>query len=576
MLALIAAYAKDRIIGRDGHIPWDIPEDKHRFRDLTMGQVVVMGRRTYEEIGRPLPGRDMIVISRTRKFDGCRMARSLAQALHMADGRDVFICGGAQLYQEALPLADVLYLTRIDRTYDGDTRFPAFDVDAYVCTQRTEGKGDIPYTFLIYRRREWTYAQARDYIARLTVQKGIVLGLEPLQMLLHRLGDPQNRYPVVHIAGTNGKGSTLAMIAAMLGQSYRVGTYSSPAVFCERECWRVAGEMISEADYAYWMTRIHAVCAQMQAEGDPVPTAFEQETALAFCDMAKRRAQIAVVECGMGGAQDATNVVTTTAVSVITAVGMDHMKFLGDSIANIARAKGGIIKPGVPVVLQGQSTAVEREIAAICKQTGSDCTLVRDVTIQREDARSVTFSYCGETFSVSLPGSYQAVNAATAIAAVRQLHDFPLTAQAMRDGLRAVQWPGRMEQICDHPVIVLDGAHNPGAAERLREAVQRRFAGRHMVHIVGVLADKDFTAVARCMAPLADTVITVTPQGARALSAKALADCMRQFCDSVTVADRVPQALRLAKQAAGADGVIVAYGSLSWLHELREAVEEDT
>lgn len=582
MIALIAAYAENRVIGKDGRIPWDIPAEKHRFRDLTMGHVMVMGRKTYEEIGRPLPGRETIVVSRTKKFNEphCTTVSNLPQALALAGAQDVFICGGAQLYREALPLADILYLTEIHAHFDGDTQFPPFDRAAFVETERTDVAGDIPYTFVTCRRRAMNYAQARDSIARLTAQKGIVPGLGPMRTLLARLGNPQDRLPFVHIAGTNGKGSTLAMTAAMLrAAGYRVGTYASPAVFHERECWQVNGEMISEADYAAWMTRLCALCDAMQADGQATPTAFELETVLAFCWLAQQGCDIAVIECGMGGRDDATNVIRTTVVSVLTSIGMDHMKFLGTTIEEIARAKGGICKPGIPVVLQGQDAQVMHEIEVLCRETDCPLTVVHpeDWIVTHTDAHGIVFDYLADKrIALSLPGLVQARNAATAITAVRQLEQFPVSEDAIRRGLRAVQWNGRMQQLCDHPVLLIDGAHNPNAAARLREEVLHRWPEGNVVEIVGVLADKDFSEVGRLMAPLARHIITVTPDNPRALAADALADCLRQFCDSVTPADSVPQALKAAFDAAGNDGAIVAFGSLSWLHALRQAVEDLT
>ena len=419
------------------------------------------------------------------------------------------------------------------------------------------------------------YTQARAYIAGLTAQIGIVLGLQPMKAVLQRLDNPQNRYPVVHIAGTNGKGSTLEMISSILqAAGYRVGTYSSPAVFDQRECWRVNGEMISETDYAAWMTRLRIICDRIKAEGKQTPTAFELETVLAFGWMAQQGCDIAVVECGMGGREDATNVLTTTAVSVITSIGMDHMKFLGDSLESIARAKGGIIKPDIPAVLQGQSDIVEREIAKICREQGSRLTVVRpeNHTVTHADAYGITMDTAEyHQLDISMPGLFQADNAATAITAVQQLEGFHVSEQAIRTGLRQVQWHGRMEQICDHPVLVLDGAHNPNAAKRLKEEAQRRWPEGDILELVGVLADKDFTEVGRLLAPMARRIITVTPDNPRALPAEQLADCLRAFCTDVIAADSVRQAWELAKQAAG-DRPILAFGSLSWLQELRKAV----
>ena len=579
MIALIAAYAENRVIGHNGRIPWDIPEEKHRFRDLTMGHIMIMGRKTYEEIGRPLPGRETIVLSRTGQFDAphCRTAGSLTEALAMAGGRDVFICGGEQVYREAMAAADVLYLTEIHASFDGDAVFPKEGMEAFEETEHTEISGDIPYTFVTCRRRAMDYAQARAYIAELTAQKGIVLGLEPMRRLLQHTGNPQDRFPVVHIAGTNGKGSTLTMIASILrAAGCRVGTYASPAVFHERECWKINGEMISEQQYARGMNVLKNARDSMLRDGLPGPTAFEMETALAFWWMAQETCDIAVIECGMGGREDATNVITTTAVSVLTSIGMDHMKFLGDTLTDIAYAKGGIIRPGVPAVLQAQEPEAEAEIRRICAGQNSPLTVVRPeaITVTQTDAHGIVFD-CGEdrAVRVSLPGLVQARNAATAIAAVRQLTAVSVTDEQIRTGLSSVVWPGRMEQICDHPVLVLDGAHNPNAAARLREELLYRWPHTPMTAIAGVLADKDFTEVGRLIAPLMQAVITVTPHNPRALHADSLAQCMRQFCPQVTAAHSVQQALELAVRQAGTEGVIVAFGSLSWLHELREAAE---
>ena len=298
------------------------------------------------------------------------------------------------------------------------------------------------------------------------------------------------------------------------------------------------------------------------------------ETVLAFAWMAQQNCDIAVVECGMGGREDATNIISTTAVSVLTSIGMDHMKFLGDTIQDIARAKGGIIKPQIPAVLQGQAPEVEREIRTICQQQNSSLTVVQGVSVTRADEKSVTFDY-GEMqdVTVRLPGAVQAKNAATAIAAVQSLAQFPVTQQQIREGLLHTSWKGRMEQICDTPVLVIDGAHNPNAAKQLREEALRRWKAGGIVEIVGVLADKDFTEVGRLLAPLAKKIFTVTPNNPRALSAQDLAQCFRQFCDDVTPADSPAQAWQRAKQE---QLPVLAFGSLSWLRELRDAVEEQT
>lgn len=578
MLALIAAYAHHRVIGKDGRIPWDIPEEKHRFRDLTMGHPIIMGRRTYEEIGRPLPGRETIVVSRTKCFDAphCVTVPSLGEALRQAAGQDAFVCGGAQLYAEALPLADVLYLTEIHGDFAGDAFFPAWRAADFEETAREDVPGEVPYTCYTLRRRALSPAQAQEAMRARMAQKGIVPGLEPMRALLERLGNPQNRCPAVHIAGTNGKGSTAACTAAILqAAGYRVGLYCTPAVFSPYECWRVDGTEIAPEVYARGITKLLACCDAMGAAGEPEPTAFEIETALAFWYFAEQACDIMVIECGMGGRDDATNVLSTTAVSVITSVGMDHMKFLGGTLAEIARAKGGIVKPGVPVVLQGQPPEVLREIRAICAEQNSPLYVTRrsDIRMIHMDAQSVTFDYRDiRNVTVSLAGDMQAENAAAAIEAVRSLRRFHMTKKQIRAGLRQVQLPGRVEQLCDAPVLLIDGAHNPNAASRLRAEVLRRYPAGGLVLIAGVLADKDFTEVGRLLAPLAKQIITVTPDNPRALAAEKLADCWREFCPQITTADSPAQAWQMAKT----DGApVLAFGSFSWLAALRAAVEDE-
>ena len=252
------------------------------------------------------------------------------------------------------------------------------------------------------------------------------------------------------------------------------------------------------------------------------------------------------------------------------------MKFLGDSLQAIAHAKGGIIKPGVPAVLQGQSDIVEQEITSICQKQGSPLTIVRpeDHAVTHADASGIVMDTAQyKQLNISLPGCFQADNAAAAIAAVRQLEGFPVSEQQLRIGLQQVQWHGRMEQICDHPVVVLDGAHNPNAAKRLQEEAQLRWPEGDLIEVVGVLADKDFTEVGRLLAPMARKIITVTPRHTRALPAEQLAQCLQEFCSDVTAADAIEQAWELARQAAG-DRPILAFGSLSWLHDMRKAVTE--
>lgn len=579
MISIIAAYARGRVIGCAGKIPWNIPGEQARFRELTTGNVVIMGRRTYEEIGRPLPNRDTILVSSTLSVEQehCTTVPTLAQALALAGGREVFISGGEQLYREALPLADVLYLTTVEADIPGDRFFPEFDPDEYEITKEKRVDGDIPYTYWTYRRHPMTPDQAQNYLKEIAAARGIVLGLGPIRALLARLGNPQDRTKFVHIAGTNGKGSTGAMLCSVLTQAgYRTGQFSSPAVFDPMEPWRIDGTPMPADTYARLMTRIRAQRDAMIEAGEPVPTAFELETALAFLYFAEQSCDIAVLECGMGGLEDATNVVTTTEVSLLTSIGLEHTKFLGNTMAEIARNKAGIIKSGVPAVLQGQDAAVCETVRAVCAQTGSELVITRpdEIELCSDTVSGAVFWYRGNKWELSLDGSYQMYNAAQVIETVEILRrrGYTISDRALRDGLMNTAWPGRFETIAEKPRVILDGAHNPDAAERLRQALEQSCAGKRIFMIMGVLADKDFDRVAELVIPLASRVYTVTPDNPRALDAGSLAEIVRRYCTEVQ-ACTLEQAVQRAMADAGENDVILAFGSLSYLGGLRRLMQ---
>lgn len=582
MIALIAAYAKNRVIGRDGQIPWQLPGEQGRFRELTTGKIVVMGRRTYEEIGRPLPDRQTILISKTLRVEteNCTTVDSLAEALALAGDRDVFIAGGEQLYREALPLADVLYLTTVEAEIQGDRYFPAFDPVGYEVEQGCRVDGDIPYTYWTYRRKVMSMAAIDAYLQQVQQSSGIVLGLAPMGALLARLGNPQDKTRYFHIAGTNGKGSTGAMLRTVLRKAgYRVGHYASPAVFDPMEPWWVDGHSITEDDYTKAMTRIIGCREAMLLAGEQAPTVFEMETALAFCTFAKERCDFAVLECGMGGGEDATNVVETTVASLITAVGLDHTRFLGKTLEEIAANKGGIIKDGVPLVVQKQSREVEAVLESLCRQHHSPMIVPDPAQLETAfDGDSTVLRYKGKTWRLALQGKYQGDNAAQVIETVSLLRSMGIAISdaALAEGLAETCWPGRFETVMASPRFILDGAHNPNAAKRLRENLdalrESGWQGRLFL-IIGVLADKDFRETVSYIAPLGERVYAVTPDNPRALPGEQLAACAREFCPAVQ-AVTLQAAVSSALAEAGADDVILAFGSLSYLGALRRIIEK--
>ncbi|MDD5953179.1 MAG: dihydrofolate reductase [Oscillospiraceae bacterium] len=585
MIALIAAYDKNRVIGNNGKIPWELPEDKRRFRELTTGHVVVMGRRTYEEIGHPLPDRETILISATRQVTAphCTTVKTLAEALERADGKKVFICGGEQLYREALPLAEVLYLTELDSTFAGDRHFPEFDASDYLLEREETVAGSVPHTNRIYRKKPLTMEKVAEILSNIQKTSGIVPGLETLRAFLKRLGNPQNKTQFLHIAGTNGKGSVGAMLATVLQKAgYRVGHFASPAVFDPLEVWRVNGQPIAKKDYLRRMTTLLSNRAAMASAGETVPTVFELETALAFVTFAQEQCDLAILECGMGGAEDATNVITTTIVSVLTSIGLDHTAFLGNTLEEIARQKGGIIKDGVPVVLQSQSHVVEETIREICKAHNSPLILTQReaVAVPCFPEQGACLRYRGKDWKLSLSGAFQGQNGAEVIEAVEVLRSLSMEIpeKALAEGLAQTVWPGRFETIYPAPRVILDGAHNPDAARKLRRSMEElRASGWQgkLFLLLGVLGDKDHREVASLLAGLAQQVCTVTPDNPRALSAEKLLMDVLPFCKKAQALP-LKQAIAQLLQQAGKDDILLICGSLSYLGAARQIVEEIT
>lgn len=419
-----------------------------------------------------------------------------------------------------------------------------------------------------------TYEEARAFIDD-TARYGAVLGLDSVTELMRRLGNPQDELKFVHIAGTNGKGSTLAYISTILKEAgYRVGRYISPTIFDYRERIQVNEEYITRGGVARLAGQVREACEQMVQDGFSHPTTFEVETAMAFLWFREMNCDIVVLECGMGGLTDATNVVKTTLVSVFAEVGLDHMGFLGDTIEEIARVKAGIIKPGVKVVSAAQRPEARKVLLETCQEMKAD---FREVS--REEIRDIRYGFEEQSFTYKgmkglkpgLLGSWQIDNGALAVEAVLALGEcgFPVTEEQMRKGLARTVWPGRFTVVDRHPLFVVDGAHNRDAADRLKETLDLYFPHKRKIFIAGVLADKEYDYVMGRLAPLADRVITVmTPDNPRALPAESLAEDVKKYNDRVEAAGSLGDAVRRARAYAGEEDLILAFGSLSYLGEL--------
>ena len=408
---------------------------------------------------------------------------------------------------------------------------------------------------------------------------GIVPGLDSIRELCRRIGNPQSKLRFVHIAGTNGKGSVSAYIATVLQcAGYRVGRYISPTIFQYRERIQVNGRCISVKALCDGVELIRAKCNEMVAEGMPHSTPFEIETALGFLYFEEKKCDIVVLETGMGGLLDATNIVENTLAAVITSVSMDHMKFLGNTLEKIAEQKAGILKAGcvaVSACQQPEAMQVIEEYAAECS-----CPLVVSdpgkLSHVRYGLEKQQFDY-GELkgLQISLAGKYQIENAALAVDVLKVLQErgFALTEERLRRGLRETVWPGRFTIVGKKPLFIVDGAHNEDAAKRLAESIEFYFTKRRIIYIMGVLKDKEYEKVIGLTHSYADQIITVaTPGNPRALPAYDLACEVAKVHRNVTAVDSLEEAVEMSMLLAGKDDVIIAFGSLSYLGRLMEIV----
>jgi dihydrofolate synthase/folylpolyglutamate synthase len=387
--------------------------------------------------------------------------------------------------------------------------------------------------------------------------------------LLALLGDPQDRYPSIHIAGTKGKGSVAAICASALrAAGLRTGLYTSPHLQRFNERIRIDGRVIPDDELAMLVEEIRPVVDRIDGI-----TTFEVTTALAFLFFAQRQVEVAVVEVGLGGRLDATNVVQPL-VSVITSLSLDHTHLLGGTLAEIAGEKGGIIKAAVPVVTAWQPNEALAVLSAIAEERGAPLTVVgRDwwyeldeVTLDGERFRAGKRGESGDSYDLPLIGEHQALNATVALAALDILRerrpDLGLDSKSIRQGLAQVRWPGRFEVISRQPVVVLDGAHNVDSALKLRRALERVFPDQRRILLLGVTAEKDVGGIINALAPAADEIIVTAADHPRAATPADLGRQVRLAGFSCAVSSNVAAGLRMALAMAGPRDVICVTGSL--------------
>ncbi|MCI8310732.1 MAG: bifunctional folylpolyglutamate synthase/dihydrofolate synthase [Lachnospiraceae bacterium] len=427
-----------------------------------------------------------------------------------------------------------------------------------------------------------TYEEARRFLENCNQYAG-ELTLEPLREMLRRLGNPQDKLSFVHIAGTNGKGSILAYVSTILFKAkYQVGRYVSPTIFGYRERIQVNGVSISREDLTRLTEKVERVGAQMLSEGLRHPTMFEAETAVAFLYFLEQGCEIVVLEAGMGGRTDATNVIQNTLVAVLASISMDHMGFLGDTLFEIAENKAEIIKPGCMVVSVKQMEEAERAVMERSKKVG--CSVVvadADAAVHRKRGLfQQTFDYKEqESVEIALSGEYQFINAVAALEVVEALRKkgYQIPEEAVRSGLKETVWKGRFTVVAREPYVIVDGAHNRDAAKRLRETIEQYLSDKRLIYIMGVLADKEYERVIEETVSFASEIVTVmTPDNERALPAEKLAEAVAKYHVPVQAAESIADAVERAYALARKEDVILAFGSLSYLGELIRQVERRT
>lgn len=418
------------------------------------------------------------------------------------------------------------------------------------------------------------FLEAQNYLEKVRSQKGIVLGLDTMRHLMAKLNNPQDKVKFIQVAGTNGKGSTAAYLTSILSEAgIKVGRYTSPAVFSSTEQYFACGSCISESEYAKGVTAVAEAAASLDCE---TPTAFEQETALAFWYFAQKGCELAILEAGLGGDMDATNIVTTTVCSIITSISMDHCRILGNKISEIAAHKAGIIKPGAPVICIEQKEDAMEPIRAAAKAADTPLYEVHRDEVRQifsDKRESIVFFREFENLHLKMLGSCQPENAALAVQAASVLsRSYPIEKKHIYDGIEKTRWGGRFELHSGSPDIILDGAHNPDGIRRLRESVNQMFGAVPICYVCGVLADKDYEKEIEILFGSASNVFTVTPPSPRAMKSTDLkAAIKKRFSQlKVTSFDSEDGIEKAMEAAVSQNNPVVVCGTLTILARVKE------
>lgn len=416
-----------------------------------------------------------------------------------------------------------------------------------------------------------TYESALEYIHSVS-WKGSRPGLERTRTLLSLMGNPEKKLKFIHIAGTNGKGSTASMSARILLEAgYTTGLYTSPYIFTFNERMRVDGENISNEELVEIVEFVKPFADSMEDS----PTEFELVTCIAFEFFKRRNCDIVCLEVGMGGELDSTNVIDSPVAAVITNIGLDHTDFLGDTVEKIAETKSKIIKDGTLAVVYPNTDSVEQVLKKRCSDVGAfftkpDFNAIVPICADFDGQYFDYYEY--KNMRLPLLGRHQLKNAAVVITLMNELMlgGWDITHDDVRRGIESTVWEGRFEVVNKAPLFIVDGGHNPQCIEALVENVREYLSGRKLVVLTGVLADKDYECMYSEMSELASEFVTVTPPNPRALDSKSLKNYLERFGKSVTACEDIEEGVIIAKEKAGCDGVVLAYGSLYMVGDIEK------
>lgn len=408
---------------------------------------------------------------------------------------------------------------------------------------------------------------------------GSIPGLERIEYLCEKLGNPEQKLSVIHIAGTNGKGSAVAMLSSILKEAgYRVGTYTSPHLERYNERFLINGEEISDVDFAREITLMKNICEELRAEGKAVPTLFEIVTGAAFQYFYEQKVDVLILEVGLGGKYDATNVVPSPLLSLIMSISIDHTDFLGDTIEKIAAEKAGIIKKNCPVVLYSQDKIVYNIMKDVADQMDAPfyCLNDAEIDVASQTLEGTVFSVKNKSMSLenvelSLLGSYQIGNCVTVLEACEVLKErgLSLSEEAIRRGLKNARWAGRMEICGKNPLVILDGAHNADGIHQLAKSLSVYFKDKKVTLILGVLGDKEYHKMAEHILPHADAVILTEPHSERKLDVFSLARSISNHAGTIYTEKEIEDAYEKALSITPAEGIILCCGSLYMIGAMR-------